>query len=106
MFVCFVAAVAQSPSASTQKDSPAGKAITVVGCLTGMEGRYTLGTSSDQLYVVEGDPELLRRFNAVTVKVTGIIGASKHQTSHADAMSYQPQTLTVSKIKKVADSCN
>lgn len=79
---------------------------TVVGCLAGMDGRYTIGTSGDKLYVVEGDPEQLRRFNAVTVKITGTVGLSKHEISQGNALSYQPQTLTVAKIKKIADTCN
>jgi hypothetical protein len=99
---------AQDGSGTSKPSVPSANAapITVVGCLTGIDGRYTIGTSSDKIYTVEGDPDQLRRFNSVTVKITGVVGPSKHETSHTDALSYQLQTLTVSKIKKVADSCN
>lgn len=82
-----------------------GKAITVVGCLTGYEGRYTLGTSSDMLYLLDGDTASFKRLNARMVQATGTVSEQPPHTSRDDVLSQQPPTLTVTKLKKVADGC-
>lgn len=87
-----------SPTVSTQK--------TVVGCLTGYDGHYTLGTSDDTLYLLEGDSALFKRYNARTVQITGSVSEPPPGTSSNNVLSQQPPTLTVSKLKKVADGCN
>ncbi|MGB8889883.1 MAG: hypothetical protein WCC87_24380 [Candidatus Korobacteraceae bacterium] len=87
-----------APSSNTPK--------TFVGCITGYEGHYTLGTSNDTLYLLDGDPALLKRYNAVMVRVTGTISEPRPGTSRNNVLSQQPPTLTVSKLKKVADGCN
>jgi hypothetical protein len=103
----WVTAFAQSQDGSSRKpaDTP-GVAKTIVGCITGYEGRYTLGTSSDTLYLLDGDPALLKRYNAVLVRVTGTISEPPPGASKNSVLSQQPPTLTVSKLKKVADGCN
>lgn len=100
--------LAQSQGGSSPKPSgsPNGKPITVVGCLTGYEGHYTLGTSSDALYLLEGDPASLKRCNAVLVRVTGTVSEPPPSASRNNVLSQQPPTLNVSKLKKVADGCN
>lgn len=101
-------ASAQSQDGSPPKpaDSHGGPPKTIVGCITGYEGHYTLGTSSDTLYLLQGDPELLKHYNAVLVRVTGTISEPPPGTANNSGMSQQPPTLTVSKLKKVADGCN
>ena len=93
--------------AQKSKDAspPAGKPITAVGCLTGYEGRYTLGTSSDMLYLLEGDTDAFKRLNARMVEATGTVSEPPPHTSKDDVLSQQPPTLTVTKLKKVADGC-
>jgi hypothetical protein len=100
--------LAQSQEGSSPKPAapPNGKPTTVVGCLTGYEGHYTLGTSSDALYLLEGDPALLKRYNAVLVRVTGTVSEPPPSASRNNVLSQQPPTLSVSKLKKVADGCN
>jgi hypothetical protein len=110
MFVLWATMTTFAPgqSSSSPKDSvpPKGKPITVVGCLTGYEGRYTLGTSSDALYLLDGDGALFKRYNARMVRLTGTVSEPPAHTSNDNVLSQQPPTLTVSQLKKVADGCN
>jgi len=99
-------AQSQDGSSSKQAAPPVGAAKTVVGCITGYEGHYTLGTMNDTLYLLDGDPALLKRYNAVMVRVTGTISETPPGASRNNVLSQQPPTLTVSKLKKVADGCN
>ena len=101
-------AIAQNATPAQQKNTPpaANDMKTVKGCLTGLDGRYTLGTDSDDLYLLKGDDELFRHYNAKRVRVTGTLNPSEKEKSRADALDYQPPTLTVSKITKLQDNCN
>ena len=83
-----------------------GKPKTVVGCLTGYNGHYTLGTSSDTLYRLEGDSALFKRYNARLVEATETVSEPPPDPSRNNVLSQQPPTLTVSKLKKVADGCD
>jgi hypothetical protein len=104
----WVAMAGQDQGGSNAKASPApaGKPITVVGCLTGYEGRYTLGASNDTLYLLDGDTALFKRYNARMVQASGTVTEPQARTSRENVLSQQPPTLTVTKLKKVADGCN
>ena len=69
-----VSAQGQEGSLPKQTSPPGLK--TVVGCLTGYDGHYTLGTSSDTLYLLEGDSALFKRYNARMVQATGTVSES------------------------------
>ena len=99
---------AQNPGSATYKPSaPALRTPkTVVGCLTGYDGHYTLGTSDDTLYLLEGDSAQFKRYNARLVQITGTLSEPPPGSSPNNVLSQQPPTLTVSKLKKVADGCN
>ena len=99
-------AVAQSQGNAPKQSPPAGTPKTVVGCLTGYDGNYTLGASNDTLYLLEGDTALFKRYNARMVQVTGTVSEPSQGTSRNNVLSQQPPTLTVSRLKKVADGCN
>lgn len=99
-------AQSQGDGFSKQSAPPSGTPKTVVGCLTGYDGHYTLGASNDTLYLLEGDNALFKRYNARMVQVTGTISEPPPATSRNNVLSQQPPTLTVSKLKKVADGCN
>ncbi len=101
-----VSARSQEGSSPKQTAPPSGAPKTVVGCLTGYDGHYTLGTSSDTLYLLEGDSALFKRYNARMVQATGTVSESPPGSSKNDVLSQQPPKLTVSKLKKVADGCN
>jgi hypothetical protein len=98
------AAFAQDNHDSTHK-AP-GQPKTVVGCLTGYDGHYTLGTSNDTLYLLDGDGAAFKKLNARMVKVTGLVSEPDRTTSDHNVLSQQPPTLTVQSLKKVADGCN
>ena len=100
-----VSAAAQDQGAS-KAPPQAGKPVTVVGCLTGYEGRYTLGTSSDMLYLLDGDSAMLKKYNARMVQASGTVTEPPPHTSQDNVLSQQPPTLTITKLKKVADGCN
>jgi len=102
-----IAPLAQDNSGATKKQpgTPNGNKVTVTGCLTGLDDHYTLGTMSDQLYVVHGDLALLKKFNARMVRVTGILSQSTEGDSKRDVLRQQPQGITVTTIDKVADTC-
>jgi hypothetical protein len=97
---------AQDQPAPGSPSRDAGKPITVVGCLTGYDGRYTLGTSNDTLYLLVGDNTVFKRLNARMVQVSGNVTEPPPHTSRDNVLSQQPPTLTVAKLKKVADGCN
>jgi len=82
------------------------QAKTIVGCLTGEDGHYTLGTSDDMLYLLEGDTEQFKHLNAKTVRATGTVSGSSRQTSKDNVLSQQPPMMKVTSLKKVADGCN
>jgi len=96
----------QDQSAPKTPGSDPGKPTTVVGCLTGYDGHYTLGTSSDMLYLLVGDSAAFKRLNARMVQVSGNVTEPPPHTSRDNVLSQQPPTLTVTKLKKVADGCN
>ncbi len=99
------AVFAQDKGVSTSK-APAGQPKTVVGCLTGYDGHYTLGASNDMLYLLDGDSAVFKKLNARMVKVTGLVSEPSRNTSDHNVLSQQPPTLTVQSLKKVADGCN
>jgi hypothetical protein len=93
--------------ASPKQSTPlSGTPKTVVGCLTGYDGHYTLGASNDTLYLLEGDSALFKRYNVKMVQVTGTVSEARPGSSRNNVLSQQPPTLTVSKLKKIADGCN
>ena len=87
-------------------DQASGNTVTVTGCLTGTDGRYTLGTMGDKLYLLRGGNTELKKFNAQRVRITGSVTEPPPHTSRHDVLSQQPPTLTIDTIKKVADTCN
>ena len=99
---------AQSQAGASAKAPAAanGTPKTVVGCLTGYDGHYTLGASDDTLYLLDGDSALFKRYNANMVQVTGMVSETPPSQSHNNVLSQQPPKLTVFKLKKVADLCN
>ena len=106
--VCAVTVWAQSDGGSARKAPapPDGKPVTVTGCLTGYDGRYTLGTPNDTLYLLDGDTALFKRYNARMVQAVGTVSEPAPHTSRDNVLSQQPPTLTVTKLKKIADGCN
>lgn len=106
-FLASTAPFAQDKAAGAAGQAGAnGNTVTVTGCLTGMDGHYTLGTMSDQLYLLQGDSALLKKFNAQRVRITGSVSEPPPHKSDRDVLSQQPPSLSVTTIKKVADTCS
>lgn len=74
--------------------------ITVSGCMIGINGSFKLSTHEGERYVLKGDHSTLFSYNGMLVEVTGTMKAAKKSSSHV-----APATLHVSKVKKLADSC-
>jgi hypothetical protein len=91
-----------APNSAPPADS---KSVTIKGCLTGFDGHYTIGTSRDDLYVLQGDASLFKRYNGKMVKATGTLSASVQESSTQNALSQQPPQFKVSQLRKIADIC-
>jgi hypothetical protein len=104
--VALVAPAQNQPSPAAQGSAASGtKTVTVKGCLTGVEDRYLIGTSRDDLYLLRGDLALFKRYNAKMVEATGTLSPPANKTSHDDALSQQPPELQVTSLKKIGDRC-
>jgi hypothetical protein len=100
----FAAAMAQDKGSANNSQTPPLK--TVVGCLTGYDGHYTIGTSSDMLFLLDGDTTTFKQLNAKMVSATGTVSEPAAGTSKHNVLSQQPPTMKVISLKKVADGCN
>jgi hypothetical protein len=81
------------------------KTVTVKGCMTGYGDRYSIGTARDDLYVLQGDISLFKRYSGKMVQATGTLTPAVNGASKHDALSQQPPELLVTKLKKVGDVC-
>ncbi len=107
LFAQFAASALSAQSKEGTSDAAIqGQKKTVVGCLTGYEGRYTLGASDDMLYLLDGDTDQFKHLNAKMVRATGIVSEPSRETSRHNVLSQQPPTMKVTSLKKVADGCN
>jgi hypothetical protein len=100
-----VHAQVQGPPSGKTPGTAEPKSVTIKGCMSGYEGRYTIGTARDDLYLLEGDVATFKHFNGKMVEATGTLAPAATETSPHDALSEQPPQLTVTKLKKLADRC-
>jgi hypothetical protein len=105
-------ALLSGQTASNQGGSTASKAandpipITVQGCLTGSSAHYTVATTQGDLHRLAGNDASLRQFNGKTVSITGTAATKSDASWSAKrVLKTPPPKLTVSKIKKVFDTC-
>lgn len=84
------------PSQANPNGAPAGGigAMTVVGCVSSINGYFTLGTRHGDSYRLKGDHDTLFGYNGKEVAISGTATSSE-----------KARTLQVSKIKKVSDTC-
>ena len=105
-------ALLSGQTGSNQGGSTASKAtndptpITVQGCSTGTSAHYTVATTQGDLYRLAGNDALLRQFKGTTVSITGTATKSDASWSAKRVLTTPPPKLTVSKIKKVFDTCD
>jgi len=98
----------QAPSSQgTANDTPAGSgdSTTVVGCVTGVNGSFTLGTPNGDLYRLKGHHNALFHYNGMEVRVTGTVTPSKPSSASKRVSGTMPQTLKIAKIEKLRDTC-
>jgi len=92
----------QPPSGAARKW---GKSKSVEGCLTTLNGSYTLGTTSGDLYQLENNGHGLRKYDGQEVRITGPVTPPHPGTSPNNVLEQQYARLKVQKIKKVYDNC-
>lgn len=101
----------QEPSSKPAQGIPAsGAPVTVVGCVVGLNGGYSLNVENNKQYYLNGDEAVLHRYLGQQVRVVGTASYRKKPGTGGKAENMvilvgSPQTLTISKIDKVADSC-
>jgi hypothetical protein len=74
--------------------------ITVQGCVLGLNGGYSLNVDGGKTYLLAGED--LSQFSGQKVRAVGKVTLAAKSGAHS---STQP-TLTVSRVDKVADTCN
>jgi hypothetical protein len=104
-FVLLSLFLATAIPACAQQPSPTPQQKTVTGCLSGYRNRYTIGTSKDNLYLLEGDSAMFKKYNGARVEATGTLLPAKKGRSNQDALDYQLPTLKVTGLKKLDSTC-
>ena len=88
--------------------TPEGQ-VSVVGCLTGSSGRYTVLTLNGNLYQLQGKQDF-KKYSGKTVRITGVKKPPKKtQTANPNAspsaLSTSPPRLAVRSIAQVEPIC-
>jgi hypothetical protein len=93
-----LAAIAQqSPlgqNATNNSASGGTGAVTVVGCVNSLNGYFTLETRGGEVYRLKGDHDALLGRIGKQVAISGTMTGSK-----------KAQTLKISTMKKISDTC-
>jgi hypothetical protein len=76
-------------------DSPGSGQITIEGCVTSINGSFSLETRNGMLRL-KGDHDSLLGHNGQQVRITGTVSPVGKKG---------PQTLRISDLKKVSDTC-
>ena len=81
--------------------------VTVIGCVVGLNGSYSLNAGSGKTFILSGDN--LQQFSGQQVRILGNVTYSKKPGTNGKAENMvirgdQP-TLAISKIDKLADTC-
>ena len=74
--------------------------VKVSGCVMSLGGSFRLLTQAGSSYVLKGDHDTLFSYNGMLVEVKGTVSPGKKSSSQG-----APVTLHVSKLKKLADTC-
>jgi hypothetical protein len=93
---------------NTGSQSSMGSKMTVVGCLSGSDGNYSLTDKSGTMYNLTGDTAQLQAHVGHTISVTGTNTPSTSSSGQSGAMSSPSdthQTLMVTSFKHVSPNC-
>jgi hypothetical protein len=111
LFILLFSAMCLPAQQSSSSDSsPSGGSITVLGCVLQLNGGYSLAVDARKQYYLAGDDAVLHRYLGQKVRVLGNASYRKKAGTNGKAenmviLAGSPQTLTVSRIDKVADTC-
>lgn len=92
-----------------------GSQTTVVGCLNGSSGSYTLTSSNGKTYQLTGDTAQLQDHVGHKVQIKGSVSPSSASSSGtgssasskpSDTASSNQATLSVSSMKHISKTCN
>lgn len=81
--------------------SPNSQPKTIEGCVISINGAFRLNMPNGQSYILKGDHSSLFSYNGMQVQVTGTV----KKPSNSSSSTGVPQTLKVSDIKKIHDTC-
>jgi Protein of unknown function (DUF5818) len=103
----------QSPSTgsstSTTQSGSQTSSHSVVGCLSGSDGNYTLSTKDGKSYNLTGDTSILAEHIGHTVRVTGVVSSSATVTQSGqkvNANNQSGQSIQVSGVKHLSKTCD
>jgi hypothetical protein len=106
---------ASQGSSSDQMGSTSAGETSVEGCLSGSSGNFTLTADSGTTYQLSGDTSKLSKHVGHEVQVTGTTsgagssastsGSTGSSASSGTGMSSGSQTLNVTKVKHISETC-
>jgi hypothetical protein len=95
-------------SGSSQTGASASGQTTVLGCLQGSEGNYTLTDNAGTMYQLQGDTSKLSAHVGHEVQITGSVTSASNATSPTagtPAGATPPTSLTVQSMKHISKTC-
>lgn len=98
-------AMAQYDSDSKSESNTSASKMTLVGCLDGAIGNYTLTDAAGATYQLTGSTEQFKAHNAETVQVTAEVKSVVHVPGvMSEGFETQP-TLSVISVKRISGVC-
>jgi hypothetical protein len=95
--------------ASSQQTTQGSQPVTVQGCLTSSNGRYSLTDAAQNHFELQGKGNDLEENAGKQVEITGTPSSSKSENPGGNDSAQPSQvpihTLVVSSVKTIADSC-
>jgi hypothetical protein len=97
----------QEQSPQTMGRTATSQSSVIRGCLTGSAGNYTLTDQNGMQYKLMGEESALGSKVGHEVEVTGMESQAGERTSDSnDSMAHPANSLEVSQVRDVANSCN
>ena len=107
--VAWIQAQSQYPQTGSSHTGATSGQTTVLGCLQGSDGNYTLTTSKGTIYHLQGDTSKLSAHNGHEVQITGTKTSAASSTSTPTggtaSAGAEESTLTVEKLKHISSTC-
>jgi Protein of unknown function (DUF5818) len=97
----------QSSHPTSAQAGAASSQTSVEGCLQSSNGTFTLTDNAGTTYQLQGDTSKLSKHVGHQVQITGSTSGSSAAAASGSTTqgSSHQQTLTIDKVKHVADSC-